>query len=78
MKGTSSEPVGVIYDHGYTYAAHNYNTSTKGVASLLQYENGQVIFDFFDTNFKIMTDASKTLYIEGVNKLDIKKCASCI
>lgn len=72
MKGTSSEPVGVIYDHGYTYAAHNYNTSTKGVASLLQYENGQVIFDFFDTNFKIMTDASKTLYIEGVNKLDIK------
>jgi exopolysaccharide biosynthesis protein len=71
MKGTTSEPVGVIYNHGYSYAAHNYNTSTKGVASLLQYENGEVLFDFFDTSFKVLTDSGKTLYVEGVNKLTI-------
>ena len=71
MKGTMSEPVGVIYDHGYSYASHNYNTSTKGVASLLEYEDGRILFDFFDTNFKVLTDSGKTLYISGINKLAI-------
>ncbi len=73
MAGSSSEPVGVIYEDGYSYAMHNYNTSKKGVASLLQYESGRVLFDFFDTSFKVATDQGQNLYVEGINKIVIGK-----
>ncbi len=73
MKGETSEPVGAIYDQGYTYAAHNYNTSKQSAASILQYNNGSVFFDFFDTSFKVVTALGQELYIEGINKIDIGK-----
>jgi len=69
MSESYSDPIGVIYEDGYTSANHNYNIGGNGVASLVEMNNGEFFFDFFGISIKLSNKIGRSLYISGINKL---------
>ncbi len=46
MSLSNSDPLGITFEEGYTYANQGYNTMGNGVASMIQKLSGEVMFDF--------------------------------